>query len=791
MNEVGEILMRGPSAEESGSQLKSSTPQNEAIPSKIEGFKTFQVVFRPAVLAMLCVMLYLREGWVVGNAGILGAALLILLTFFITGSAALVLSSVSTNARVGGGGILSIIGRSLGFESGGSIGIPLYFGHVFSIALYVYAFSEAWQYIFPNHPQMVVAYVAFGAVLAAAFLSQKIVFRLQDVALLLVVISFGSILLGLTSAGGYVVLLEPQLWGSFDTGGFWVLFAVFFAAGTGIKLGFNDSGALAEPRRSIPRGIFAAAGVALAAYFLMAVWYSRVASPTELLSNYLVVVDRAAWGPIVLAAILASTFTAAVITLVAAPQMLQSLGEQGVLPGRNIFGGSTANGGSRAPLAATTLLVLMTLLLGSLDRVAVLVTLFFLLSYLMIHLVIVFEQSLGLFSFRPMLRLPRVVPYLGAAACFIAIFILSPFFALVAFLSVVMIFAQLSRRPAPAPHKMARSGIPAALVDRLTGQIIRTSEEENERSWRPKVILPVKARGHLDGTYRFLRLLTEPNGSVHILGVERPSSTSGGSRAAVLGLADRDLFGPKTQREAPEDAGSGPGDAVGNSEPAADLESLSAATDVIRSETLYAQATVIEAPSLAKGFETAASLLRNSVARPNLLLGLAHLYNQDTLQGLVDVAEEHKMGIALLFLHQEAALGHERIINVWVNDFNPDWELGLRLQNLDLLLLLAIQISRNMGARLRLSIVCDEAEQASIARDFLDGLIRDARLPVETEAIVAPGTLLDEVGRAPQADLHLLSLARDVHHAFLTTLVRRTGSSFLFVRDSGQESALA
>jgi len=791
MNEVGEILMRGESAEESGSRMESGNLQHEEIPSKKEGFKTFQLVFRPAVVAMLCVMLYLREGWVVGNAGILGAALLILLTFFIVGSAALVLSSVSTNARIGGGGILSILGRSLGFESGGSIGIPLYFGHVFSIALYVYAFSEAWQYNLPNHPQVVVAFVAFGAVVAATFLSQKTVFRLQDIALLLVVASFVSILLGLTSVGGYAVLLEPQLWGSFDTGGFWVLFAVFFAAGTGLTFGFNDSGALGEARRSIPRGIFAATGVALAAYVLMALWYSRVASPTELVSNYLVVVDRAAWGPVVLAAILASTFTAAVITLAAAPQMLQSLGEQGVFSGRNIFDSSMAKGGSRAALAVTALLVLMTLLLGSLDRVAVLVTLFFLLGYLMIHLVIIFEQALGLFSFRPLLRLPRVVPILGAAACFIAIFILSPFFAIVAFLSVVMTFAYLSRQPVPALHQMVRSGIPTALVDRLTGQIIRTSEQEGERSWRPKVILPVKARGHLDGTYRFLRLLTEPNGSMHILGVERPSSASGGSRAAVLGLADRDLFGPKTQRDTAEGANAGPADAVGNSEPAADLESLSAATDVIRSETLYAHATVIEAPNLAKGFETAASILRNSITRPNLLLGLAHLYNQDTLQGLVDVAEEHRMGVALLFMHQEAALGHERIVNVWVNDYDPGWELGLRLQNLDLMLLLAIQISRNMGARLRLSIVCDDSEEVSSARDFVDGLIRDARLPVETEAIVAPGTLLDEVGRAPQADLHLLSLARDVHHAFLTTLVRRTGSSFLFVRDSGQESALA
>jgi len=41
-------------------------------------FGTFGGVFTPSLLTILGVILYLREGWVVGNAGLLGAWLVIL-----------------------------------------------------------------------------------------------------------------------------------------------------------------------------------------------------------------------------------------------------------------------------------------------------------------------------------------------------------------------------------------------------------------------------------------------------------------------------------------------------------------------------------------------------------------------------------------------------------------------------------------------------------------------------------------------------------------------------------------
>ena len=45
---------------------------------KIKKFGTFGGVFTPTLLTILGVIMYLRLGWVVGNAGLLGAWLIII-----------------------------------------------------------------------------------------------------------------------------------------------------------------------------------------------------------------------------------------------------------------------------------------------------------------------------------------------------------------------------------------------------------------------------------------------------------------------------------------------------------------------------------------------------------------------------------------------------------------------------------------------------------------------------------------------------------------------------------------
>lgn len=67
---------------------------------------TFGGVFVPTLLTILGVIMYLRAGSVVGNAGLGYSWLIIVLAFFIIGSTALSLSSITTNIRVGAGGAL-------------------------------------------------------------------------------------------------------------------------------------------------------------------------------------------------------------------------------------------------------------------------------------------------------------------------------------------------------------------------------------------------------------------------------------------------------------------------------------------------------------------------------------------------------------------------------------------------------------------------------------------------------------------------------------------------------------
>jgi amino acid transporter len=802
------------------------------------GLGTFQGVYRPTILTILGVIMYLREGWIVGQAGLLGGIAIILLTFVITGSAAMSLASITTNIRVGAGGVFSIISQSLGLEPGGSIGIPLYLGQALSAALYIYGFSEAWRYLFPDHPQMVVAYVMFAVTFGLTLLSTRLAFKVQGLVLFVIVASFVSIALGLTGLGGTQNFHNPTLIGTFEAGGFWILFAIFFPAGTGIKVGASMSGALANPRRSIPRGTLAAVGTALGVYIFMAIWYSVVASPEELRTNTLVVVERAAWGPIVLAGILASTFTATLSSMAAAPRVLQALGEHGIVPRRQFIAKLSVDGEPRNAALATAGLIAAALLLGSLDRVAVIITMFFLLTYLTINIVILVEQTLGMISFRPMFRISRAIPLVGTIACLLALFVISPTFALVALSIIAAIYVFLVGRQLETPWQTVRSSLFVSMADWAAKRVARTPNEANERAWKPDVLVPVESRTQLDGNFRFLTLLTRPKGSIQIIGVKtvipdprdemeqeetglaEPSSPGRALPIPTpLGLPQSsEVSEDNDSTDAPEPDGDDrwkpklprprevqktmPGLPV---EPRDEtprprrqivvggqgLDRLQPVVDDFKEEGLFTTAVTLEAPSFVKGVEMAVAVMQGGYFRPNILFVNAHLYDQTTLQSLLDMARAHHMGVAFLYEHPEASLGHERRLNIWVRDQSPNWQLGLRLANLDLSLLLGYQIWRNWQGDFRLLTVCSDPIEVHHGEVYLRQLIDDARLPRQAQCWVQHGSLMQKVAEAPRADLQVLGLADHVDLVFMERMVQMSGSSCLFVRDSGRESALA
>ena len=86
-------------------------------------FGTFGGVFTPCTLTILGVIMFLRFGQVVGQAGVLYALLIVLASKTITTLTTLSLSAIASNTRVKGGGAYYLISRSLGVEFGGAIGV--------------------------------------------------------------------------------------------------------------------------------------------------------------------------------------------------------------------------------------------------------------------------------------------------------------------------------------------------------------------------------------------------------------------------------------------------------------------------------------------------------------------------------------------------------------------------------------------------------------------------------------------------------------------------------------------
>ncbi len=133
--------------------LDSEQPVESAQNSDQEAtarFGTFAGVFTPCTLTILGVIMFLRFGYVVGQAGILSALVIVAASKAITFLTSLSLSAISTNTRVKGGGAYYLISRSLGVEFGGAIGVVFFFAQAISVAMYVIGFSEALVAVAPS-----------------------------------------------------------------------------------------------------------------------------------------------------------------------------------------------------------------------------------------------------------------------------------------------------------------------------------------------------------------------------------------------------------------------------------------------------------------------------------------------------------------------------------------------------------------------------------------------------------------------------------------------------------------
>ena len=106
-------------------------------------FGTFAGVYIPALLTILGVIMYLRLPWIVGNAGLYMTLAIIGAAHIVSICTGLSVSSIATDKKVGAGGPFYIISRSMGLPIGGAIGVALFCGMGFAIALHIVGFAES------------------------------------------------------------------------------------------------------------------------------------------------------------------------------------------------------------------------------------------------------------------------------------------------------------------------------------------------------------------------------------------------------------------------------------------------------------------------------------------------------------------------------------------------------------------------------------------------------------------------------------------------------------------------
>jgi amino acid transporter len=452
---------------------------------------TFAGVFTPSILTILGIILFLRLGYVVGNAGLARAILIIGIANLISVLTSFSLAAIATNMKVKGGGDYYLISRTLGFEFGGAIGIVLFLAQSVSIGFYCIGFGEAVCAIIGTaqtvHLSQIIAGTALAFLFILAWTGADLATKFQYVVMTFLVLALLSFYIG--GIRNWDTQLLIQSWSSpGPQHNFWILFALFFPAVTGFTQGVSMSGDLKDSGKSLPVGTFSAVFLSIIVYFSIAVIFAASSPLAQLASDYGIMKKTAYWGLFIDAGVIAATLSSAMASFLGAPRILQSLSADKTFPILNRFAkGVGKSNNPRRGILLSFAIALATIFLGQLDLIAGIVSMFFLISYGLLNYATFFEANAQSPSFRPRFKwYNKRISLMGFIAC-LGIMLAIDFKTGIAAVAVLFaIYHYLKQSPAPARWSDSQRSYSLKLIrDNL---IATQKDPEHPREWRPFIL---------------------------------------------------------------------------------------------------------------------------------------------------------------------------------------------------------------------------------------------------------------------------------------------------------------
>lgn len=459
-------------------------------------------VFFTAFSTILGAILFLRFGFAVGTLGFFGVILIILLGHMVTIPTSFAISELATNKRVEGGGEYFIISRSFGLNIGATIGIALYLSQAISVAFYVIAFTESFQFLFDfiektygfSLPRQAVSLplmllLSYVILKKGANLGVKALYVVVGILTLSLILFFlGK---GETVSGVDLNIFNEPLR---NVDQFFVVFAIIFPAFTGMTAGVGLSGDLRNPAKSIPIGTISATIGVMIVYFFISYKLASSASPEALIGNQFVMSDIALLGwlfiPLGLAA---STLSSALGSVMVAPRTLQALALDKTFPVKqvNSWLGKSRDEDNEPYNASliTCIIALFFVAIGDVNMVAQIISMFFLITYGTLCLISFLHHFGSSPSYRPSFRSKWYISLVGFVTSVWVMLKISMVYTLLALGIIVLLYIYIDN-----VHKN-RKGLSSIFANtifqinrRLQIYLQKSNLVRSISDWRPSVI---------------------------------------------------------------------------------------------------------------------------------------------------------------------------------------------------------------------------------------------------------------------------------------------------------------
>ncbi len=427
----------------------------------------------------------MRLPMIVGEAGLFTTIGIIVIAHVISATTGLSVSSIATDKKVKAGGTYYMISRSLGLPIGGTLGLALFVGLSFSVSLYLIGFAESflgyWGLEITTNNIRIAGSIVLIIVTVITFISTSLALKTQYFIMAAIALSLLSIVFG-----EHEFMPDKPIFSSLSSSiPAVVLFGIFFPAVTGFEAGVSMSGDLKDPKKSIPLGTISVIVVGLVVYIALAVFLSYTVD-AKLLAEDSQVLMKIAWIPeLVLAGIWGATLSSALGSILGAPRILQATAVDKITP--KIFAKGTGKTNEpRNALLLTFLIAEGGILIGELDVIARVVSIFFITTYGFLNLSAAFERLTSA-DFRPSFKPPAWVSFFGAFSCFLVMIQLDFVAMIGASVILLLLYLYLKRKELVLRSGDAWGSIWASLVK--TGLKRLNQETIETRNWRPNVLM--------------------------------------------------------------------------------------------------------------------------------------------------------------------------------------------------------------------------------------------------------------------------------------------------------------